>query len=43
MSLDDNPAAGPVGVARERALSDDPKHRIQEQLQQFKRLMESSD
>lgn len=43
MSLDYNPAAGPVGVATERALSDDPEHRIQEQLEQFKRLMESSD
>lgn len=43
MSLDYNPAAGPVGVATDRALSDDPERRIQEQLEQFKRLMESSD
>lgn len=40
MSLDYNPAAGPVGVATKYALGDDPAHRIQEQLETFKRLME---
>jgi uncharacterized membrane protein len=40
MRLDYNPAAGPVGVATERLLGDDPEHRIHEQLEQFKRLME---
>ena len=42
LRLDYSPKAGPVGVATERALSDDPEHRVREQLEQFKRLIESA-
>ena len=41
LRLDYSPSAGPVGVATERALSGDPEHRVREQLEQFKRLIES--
>jgi uncharacterized membrane protein len=40
MSLDYHPSSGPVGIATGHALGDDPAHRVQEHLAEFKRLME---
>jgi uncharacterized membrane protein len=40
MTLEYDPSRGPVGVMTSTVLGDDPAHRIVDQLETFKRLMD---